>query len=233
MGMKNLIRGVVDFHERLRPEYQKTFAKLALGQRPDALFIACSDSRVAPNVFASTDPGDVFVVRNVGNLVPPCSGNFHEDTTDAPFEANTVAAALEFSLTQLPVRDIIVCGHSECGAVAAILDGRKGLAAAPHLKQWLRHGEASLESLSRNPLPSGKTLSRLNQLSQSNVLLQLDHLLSYPEVARRVNEKSLRLHAWWFDIGNAEVEIFDVSEGRFVVLNKETATRLLGWSDKA
>ena len=100
--MKNLIQGIVDFRQNLTQESRALFAKLALGQRPDALFIACSDSRVVPNLFASTNPGDLFVLRNVGNLIPP-SGNATEETS--------AAATLEFSIFSLRVSDIIICGH--------------------------------------------------------------------------------------------------------------------------
>src|SRR4051812_40289676 len=108
--MKKLIHGIVDFRQRALPGYREHFARLALGQKPDALFIACSDSRVAPNVFASSDPGDLFMVRNVGNLIPPCGECGVSDGDQSEM------AAIEFTLSNLTVSDIIVCGHSECGA---------------------------------------------------------------------------------------------------------------------
>src|ERR1700737_3168510 len=104
--MKKLIQGIVDFRQNLSEESRSLFAQLALGQKPDALFIACSDSRVAPNVFASTNPGDLFVLRNVGNLIPPASSS----------QDCSASAVIEFSIFSLNVSDIIVCGHSECGA---------------------------------------------------------------------------------------------------------------------
>lgn len=109
--MKKLIRGIIDFRKNMRPSCKETFAQLALGQRPDTLFIACSDSRVVPNLFASSDPGDLFVIRNVGNFIPPCG----EQGRSASDESE--AAAIEFALLTLPVTEIIVCGHSECGAM--------------------------------------------------------------------------------------------------------------------
>src|SRR5271154_5622632 len=105
--MKKLLQGIVEFRKSLTEERRALFAQLALGQKPDVLFIGCSDSRVVPNLFASTEPGDLFVVRNIGNLIPPCSCSAHE---------SSVAAAIEFSLFSLNVSDIIICGHSECGA---------------------------------------------------------------------------------------------------------------------
>src|SRR5579864_5678527 len=133
--MKKLVKGIIDFQKNVRPNYRETFARLALGQSPDTLFIACSDSRVAPNVFASTDPGDMFVIRNVGNIVPPCGGDHGLSSAD-----ESEAAAIEFAVLNLKVTDVIVCGHSECGAMQALLNGREKVN-SPNLKAWLRHGE--------------------------------------------------------------------------------------------
>ncbi len=202
--MKKLIRGIVEFRQKTRPEHRETFARLALGQSPDTLLVACSDSRVAPNVFASTEPGDLFVIRNVGNLIPPCG----------PANDEAEAAAIEFATAALRVTDIIVCGHSDCGAMRALLDGPT--AATPHLQAWLRHaGDAHRQV---------KDPSRLSQL---NVLLQLEHLRTYPGVRERLEAGRLRLHAWWFDIGQAEVLSYDAKAGRFVVIDEAEASRLL------
>src|SRR3954470_19584993 len=128
--MKKLIRGILDFRKNVLPARREMFARLADGQAPDVLFITCSDSRVAPNWFASTDPGDLFVIRNIGNLVPPCDldGHAHGETS--------VAAAVEFSQTTLSVKDIVVCGHSGCGAMQAIVGGLDKLPSS-NLKRWL------------------------------------------------------------------------------------------------
>src|SRR3984885_10816693 len=118
--MKKLVNGIVEFRKNLLPEYRQKFAKLAVEQKPDALFICCSDSRVAPNVFASTNPGDLFVIRNVGNIIPPCAGSDGHSVAD-----ESEAAAIEFAIKNLNVSDIIVCGHSECGAMQALIKGRE------------------------------------------------------------------------------------------------------------
>src|SRR5271156_4408924 len=115
--MKKLRQGIVEFRRTRRPEYAATFARLALGQAPDALFVACSDSRVAPNLFASTEPGDLFVLRNVGNIVAPCGADGASERDE------TEAAALDFAILNLKVSDVIVCGHSECAAMRALVDG--------------------------------------------------------------------------------------------------------------
>src|SRR5580765_7519476 len=164
--MEKLIRGIVEFRRNVRPEYRETFARLALGQSPDTLLIACSDSRVVPNTFASADPGDLFVIRNVGNLIPPAGldGLSQSDESEA--------AAIEFALEKLQVSDIIVCGHSECGAMQALLNDRQTVEPR-HLRSWLRHGADALHQLDKKILDA--KLSRHNQLSQLNVLCQIEH----------------------------------------------------------
>ena len=217
--MKKLIKGIVEFRQNVRPDYREKFAQLALGQAPDALFIACSDSRVVPNLFASADPGDLFVIRNVGNLIAPADGNGLSQS-----EASE-AAGIEFALVNLAVTDIIICGHSECGAMQALLNGRHTVGPF-HLRCWLRHGEAALERLEKNPGPD-PTLAPQNQLSQLNVLSQIDHLKTYPCVRERVEAGRLRLHAWWFELKNADVYAYEHSLGRFVPIDDSYAGRLL------
>jgi carbonic anhydrase len=221
--MRKLIQGIVEFRRKRRPEYRDTFARLALGQRPDALFVACSDSRVAANVFASTEPGDMFVVRNVGNLVPPCAEH------GAPASDSAVGAAIEFAVQSLSVSDIIVCGHSECGAVGAILNGLEKV--PPNLRQWLRHGLPALERMGKSDARSPQETHRL--LSQLNVRAQLEHLMTYPMVRERVEAGTLRLHGWWFDIRNAEVCAYDEEFRKFVVIDEAEARRLLDQMDAA
>jgi carbonic anhydrase len=212
--VKKLLRGIAEFRRTRRADYAETFARLALGQRPDALLIACSDSRVAPNLFASTEPGDVFVVRNVGNLVPPCA-------TAGKASGHSVPAAIEFALEALTVKDVIVCGHSDCGAIRAIYEGRVP-ATAPHLATWLDHG--------RGVLPKGHDetgLPLLDALSQRSTLLQIEHLRTYPCVQKAEAEGRVRLHAWWFDIRHAEVLDHDAATGRFVPLDEARVDALI------
>lgn len=210
--MKKLIQGILQFRETRREGLADTFAKLALGQKPDALFIACSDSRMAVNVFASTDPGDLFVLRNVGNLAPPYG---HPGATAA-------AAAVDFAVDNLRVRDIIVCGHSQCGAIAALCGGRDALPEGP-LKAWLDMGAASLDVGS-----DGKALSTdPAEASRSNVLLQLEHLRGYPSVARAMAERGLRLHGMWFDIRHLDVLYYEEAARRWCVLDRAEGERIL------
>lgn len=213
--MKKLIQGIVDFRKTLREDNRALFAKLALGQKPDALFIACSDSRVVPNLFVSTNPGDLFVLRNVGNLIPPASSS-HDHCS---------AAAIEYSLQKLNIKDIIVCGHSECGAIKAIASGIESLC-CPHLESWLKHGLESCNKV-RQGITLDASLSEHNQISQVNVLQQMEHIASYPFVQSRLAEGRLRMHGWWFDIAHADVYCYEASLNQFVLIDESEGNIIL------
>jgi carbonic anhydrase len=218
--MRKLVNGVVEFRKTLTQEHRDAFAKVALEQRPDTLFVACSDSRMAPNIFASTDPGDVFVIRNVGNIIPSCC-----DPSSEACHPLAESAAIEFALTALSVSDIIICGHSNCGAMAALYGGRHAIR-MPSLSAWLQHADSSLDELRlRGPLDP--SLTPINQLSQIHVLKQREHLMSYPQIRERVSSGSLRLHAWWFHIDQACVQAYDESLKKFVELDEAHAEKLL------
>ena len=220
-AMHKLVKGIVDFRQNVLPGYREKFAKLALGQSPDTLFVACSDSRVVPNLFASTDPGDLFVVRNVGNLVAPCG------VGGVSVADESEAAAIEFAVLNLRVRHVIVCGHSECGAMQALVAGREHVE-APHLRQWLRHGEPSMARLGHGTEASQSA----NLLSMANVLQQLEHLESYPLVRERVADGRLSLHGWWFELSTANVYAYEVSEQRFILIDEQEAARILARSQE-
>lgn len=217
--MKKLIRGIAEFHRKVRPEYRETFARLALGQSPDALLVACSDSRVAPNLFASTEPGDLFVVRNPGNLISPCGADGHSVSDESE------AAAIEFAMFNLGVQDVIVCGHSGCGALRPFLDP-KGAPLPPHLKAWLKHAEPAARALQAGErMAAEQPLD--HHLSQLNVLHQIEHLRTYPIIRQRIEAGKLRLHSWWFDIAQAEVLAYDEVARRFIVIDDAEADRLI------
>lgn len=229
--MQKLIRGILDFRKNVLPSRRDLFSRLAHGQAPDALLITCSDSRVAPNWFASTDPGDLFVVRNIGNLVPPCDAR-GQSSTDT-----SVAAAIEFSQANLAVRDIIVCGHSGCGAMHAIAHGVENLPKASGLRTWLANAERSLLCCSPG-LQSHTGLSPEDVLSQKNVLQQVENLKTYPVIRDRLARGEVKLHAWWFNIAEAGVYTYDPRLGHFVLIDearvqklseKETSPSTLVW----
>ena len=211
--MRKLLNGLAEFQDRITQEERVRFANLALGQKPDALMFCCSDSRVAPNIFASTDPGDLFVVRNVGNMVSPCD--------ESGFSVGDVseAAALEFAINSLQVDDIIICGHSECGAMAAVYEGLQNVR-HPNLKDWLKNGTEALEKF-KSGVTFNPDLSPTNQISQLNVLTQVEHIRSYPYVERKIQSGKLQVSAWWFDIAKAKVSIFSEEHGRYLEIDRD------------
>lgn len=214
--MKKLIQGIVEFRKNLTEESRALFAKLALGQKPDTLFIACSDSRVVPNLFASTNPGDLFVLRNIGNLVPPASSE--------P-EDKSVGAVLEFAVFSLNVSDIIICGHSECGAMQALSNGNH-CSCSPHLKSWLKHGQESLNKV-KNGFVIDPTLAPHNQVAQTNVIQQMEHIKTYPFIQDRIERGELRIHGWWFDIAQAAVCCYEKDLNQFVPIDEKEAQLIL------
>jgi len=216
--MRKLIRGIMEFRRTRRADYAETFAQLALGQRPDVLLIACSDSRVAVNVFGSTDPGDAFVVRNVGNLVPP-SDESGRSTAD-----ESEASALEYATLVLGVKHIVVCGHSDCGAMKALAAGRQDFP-APNLRSWLRHAEPVLRRLAAQGAGSGAVDP--NELSRRNVLHQLEHVAGYPSVKERLARGEMTLHGLWFDIRHTDVYYYDAEAQAFKVIDDVEGARIL------
>lgn len=217
--MKKLVRGIIDFRQNVRASVRERFAHLALGQAPDTLFVGCSDSRVVPNLFASTEPGDLFVTRNVGNLVAP-----RRDGPPVP-GGNSVAAAVEFSISVLQVRDIIVCGHSDCGAMRALIDPAKR-AGLVQVQEWLEHAAPAVARLAAGDRLNPE-LSPMNNLSQLNVLVQMEHLQTYPSVRERLAAGTLHLHGWYFDIGGAEVHAYEPEQNKFVLIDEAEAERIL------
>ena len=217
--MRKLIKGIVDFRERLLPQYAEKFRVLAQGQTPDSLFITCADSRVVPDLLVSTDPGDLFVMRNVGNLVPPA-------TVDGASTGDlSEASAIEFAIQVLKVSSIVICGHSECGAMKAAL-ARTPAANMPNLARWLHHCSSAVFRLEQEG-PLDPQLSLHDQLSQLNVLVQLEHLATYPMLRERIAAGTLQLSGWWFDIAKGEMFAYRRERRRFETIDRDMAEYLL------
>jgi carbonic anhydrase len=181
------------------PQYQDTFRGLVdQGQHPTTLFIGCSDSRLVPYLLTGAGPGELFLVRNVGALVPPWdrSRGYHG-----------TAAAIEFAVLNLEVQHIVVCGHSHCGAMRALYEDVTPQ--APNLRDWL--------DLAREAaLPVQVSQEALRRTEQRAVVLQLERLMDYPMVRERVEQQRLALHGWHYVIEDGEVHVFDVATGGFV-----------------
>jgi carbonic anhydrase len=208
--MRKLIQGIMEFRREKRADYREQFSHLALGQRPDVFMLACSDSRVAVNVFGSTDPGDTFVVRNVGNMVPP------SDEEGRSVADESEASAIEFATGRLEVSHIIVCGHSDCGAIKALCAGRANVT-EPNLRAWLRHAEPALAAGKEDP----------NAVSRLNVLIQLEHIAGYPAVRERMERGELQLHGLWFDIRNVDVYCYEPEQKELVLIDDKEGQRIL------
>jgi carbonic anhydrase len=220
MPMQRLIEGIVDFREQRLPQYAALFRELSGAQDPDALFITCADSRVVPDLLVLSDPGELFTMRNVGNLIPPADGD-GGSTGDL-----SEASAVEYAVLVLEVPNIVVCGHSGCGAMKAVLK-RQQLPTAPNLSRWLHHAAPALQRLERDG-PLDASLAADDQLSQLNVLAQLDHLMTYRIVRERAAAGTLGLTGWWFDIATGNVCAYDPEARKFRLLDRQEADRLLG-----
>lgn len=169
------------------------------GQRPATMFIGCSDSRVIPELLTSSSPGELFVVRNVANLVPPFMG-----------AQDSVGAAVEFAVVALGVQHVVVCGHTGCGGVQAALNGLEGMENMPSTRSWLKLALPAAQAA------RGDTFERRwRDAVEENVLIQLDSLLTYPVVAEAVKAGSLDLHAWVYDIYAAELHVYNPATKRF------------------
>lgn len=233
--MKKLLDGVALFQKTMRDDYKTKYGSLASQQDPKILFITCCDSRVVPQVFTCSEPGDLFVVRNIGNLVPEQKFGqswlktfmydikiFHQARWDAEsLEFDTsVRAAIEYALHVLHVSDIVVCGHSNCGAMKTLLEkSEKTRIKHKGIRAWLKHAKSTLNREKENPL-TFETDCPVTQLSQTNVVQQLDNLKTYPEIQKRLANHEINIHGWYFDLESALVHRYDDHENKFVWVNK-------------
>ncbi|WP_405146399.1 bifunctional SulP family inorganic anion transporter/carbonic anhydrase [Sphaerisporangium sp. NBC_01403] len=198
-AVPDLLAGAIDFQRSTAPLVRPFLHRMARRQEPSHLFITCADSRVVPNLITASGPGDLFTVRNVGNLVPRHGASPPDDS---------VVAAIEYATTALDVRTITVCGHSGCGAMAAVLSAGEQTGGLPGLERWLRHGD---HTLARYVLSdsTGEDEGPLDRLCRVNVAQQLDNLRTYPSVAGLEDSGRLQLVGLYFDIGAARVHVLD------------------------
>lgn len=194
-----LLERLRKFRTEYFPAHRQEFTSLIQnGQTPKTLFLGCSDSRIVPYLLTGTGPGDLFILRNVGAIVPPYDGSYGIHGT---------AAGIEFAVMQLKVGRIVVCGHSHCGAVRSAYEGVPK--EAINLNAWLELIDEAL-------LPVCQTPEALRRVEQRSVILQLERLMEYPMVRSQVENKQLTLHGWYYVIEEGEVQVFDVTEGKFI-----------------
>ena len=203
--MQRLIEGHKRFLAEVFPARKSHFHLLAEGQSPQWLFITCADSRVLPDLILGTEPGDLFIARSIGNVVPVTSR-----------DVDGVTATIEYAVEVLKVRHVIVCGHSDCGALKAALD-RKSLENLPKARRWLEHVEAAFAY--RQPLnPADGESAELAALIRGNVVAQLKNLQAQLPVRSAVEESRLAVHGWYYDILTGRIEEYDEVQKKFVPL---------------
>lgn len=201
--MQKLIEGLHHFQQNVFGTQQELFQRLSEGQSPETLFITCSDSRINPNLLTQTEPGELFILRNAGNLVPPYSPH-----------PGGESATIEFAVQGLAVKDVIVCGHSHCGAMDGLMNPET-LLDFPALSRWLEHAEVTRRVVM--DLYSSKTAAELLNLAiQENVLAQMENLRTHPSVAAALAVGRLRIHGWVYKIETGDIFGYQPEAGQFV-----------------
>lgn len=209
--MRKLLQGLRVFQHRVFPKVQSRFEQLASGQQPPTLFITCSDSRIVPDMVTQTDPGELFVLRNAGNLVPPWTAQHTGE-----------AATIEYAVKVLKVREIVICGHSHCGAMAGLLNP-EAIEQLPAVRQWLTHAHRTLEEVASLPLDGDGSDADdlLTSAVKCNVLVQLSNLRTYPVVAEAEERGELELHGWFYRFETGEIFEVDGAERQFVSVRRK------------
>ena len=203
--MDKIVRGVQTFQQDVFRSQQQLFDQLAGGQSPEALFITCSDSRIDPCLVTQTQPGDIFVLRNAGNIVPAYGASNGGE-----------AAAVEYAVAALGVKHVVVCGHSLCGAMQGLLNP-ESLATLPTVAAWLEHA-ASTRQIVHEKYSELSGADLITATVRTNVLAQLDNLKTHPSVAAKLTSGDLNLHAWVYTFEAGQIHAFNSEANEFVLL---------------
>jgi len=210
--MRDIINGFLRFQQDIFPARKELFKTLATGQTPKALFISCSDSRMVPELVTQREPGELFVIRNAGNIVPSFGP-----------EPGGVSATVEYAVAQLKVTDIVICGHSDCGAMTAVATCAC-LEHMPAVKNWLRHTDAA-RMINESRTFANET-ERINGMVRENVIAQLNNIRTHPSVALGLAQGGLTLHGWVYDIETGSIDALDAATNKFVPLAEHPATKI-------
>ncbi|MCS6884895.1 MAG: carbonic anhydrase [Acidobacteriota bacterium] len=202
--MEKIIRGLHAFQTTYFASNREFFQGLAKGQLPRALFITCSDSRIVPNLITQTEPGELFILRNAGNIIPPY-GVWN----------GAEAATVEYGIAALGIKQIIVCGHTHCGAMGGLLNPEK-VQSMPAVANWLKFAEATRQIVEKNYSDATEE-ERLIAAIKENVLVQIQNLLTHPAVATALFQEKLKIYAWVYEIESGNVYSYDMAENRFVL----------------
>ena len=205
IDVDNIIQGISNFRGNVFPGQKDMYRRLVRdGQQPKALIIACADSRVSPEHITQTGPGELFVCRNAGNIVPPFSQ-----------QNGGVSSAIEYAVMALGVRDIVVCGHSDCGAMKGLMHP-EALENMPNVAAWLRHSHAASQIVCEAYPEGMDPKDRHRALALENVVVQLNHLRTHPSVAAGLAKGQLRLHGWFFELETGNLLAYCGAKGCFV-----------------
>ncbi len=204
--MQKLVDGIHQFQKDVFSSKRILFERLVDGQHPLALFITCSDSRINPGLLTQTEPGELFILRNAGNIVPPYGA-----------AEGGEAATIEYAVSVLEVRDIVICGHSHCGAMGGLLNPDQ-VDSLPAVRAWLQHAESTHRIIQENYGHITEPGARLTATVEENVLVQLEHLRTHPAVAAALGRGALTLHGWVYKFETGQVFSFDPDSGQFLPL---------------
>jgi carbonic anhydrase len=207
--MQKLVAGIHHFQQNIFCTQQRLFRRLAEGQSPLALFITCSDSRIDPSLLTQTDPGELFIMRNAGNLVP---------SHGAP--GGGEAATIEYAVSVLKVQDIVICGHSHCGAMQAIMHPEQ-LDNLPAFRHWIEHAEATARIMQENYGHLTDERARLTAMIEENVLVQLENLRTHPSVAAALARGAIKLHGWVYKFETGQVFAYDPRASQFLAMDSQ------------
>jgi len=206
---KRLLDGVIKFKNDFFEEHKDIFEDLSNSQNPHTLYIGCSDSRVVPDIIAQTMPGELFVVRNIANMVPPYDEN--------SYSFRCTASIIEYAVNMLEVENIVICGHSNCGGCKALYYPTEKLDKLPSVKQWLKLGEEIRDRvLAKNLSPQEREF----QTEQLNIVKQLENILTYPYVEERVDTGKLKLYGWYYVIETGDVFNYNFENKEFELIKK-------------
>jgi len=206
--MQNLVEGIHEFQRNIFSQEKRLFETLVAGQKPLALFITCSDSRIDPNRLTQTKPGELFILRTAGNIVPPYGAVYGGE-----------AATIEYAVSALNVKDIVLCGHSHCGAMSGLLHPDM-IEKMPAVQAVLKHAEATRRIVEENYQHLSEEDTRLTLTVEENVLVQLENLRTHPSVAAALGRKALKIHGWVYKFETGRVFAFDPDQGQFLELTK-------------
>lgn len=211
MPIKRIIRGLNEFQSNYFISHQEMFSQLCQGQSPEILFITCCDSRIDPNLLTQTQPGELFIIRNLGNIIPAYSN------------ANaSEGAGIEYAVSGLDIKHIIVCGHSHCGSMKGLLQINNLSEPMPLVYGWLRHNAESTRRLLQDNYQDYDGEKLLRIAIEENILTQIENLETYPVIRSRLHGKQISLHAWLYEIETGNIFTYNAQENRFVILKSES-----------